>query len=115
MRRNIVATDKFSEMMDDLRRGNRQLADRIDQEIIDLSNDPYHNTKVYHDPKAPLRLARIGRTRLFYQYCRDCRLRGVDDKVGCLDCNDTADETIKLFDFDDRDKGYRKMRRKTRG
>lgn len=108
--RDIRALDKFHRKMDKFRRRNQQDARRLDQLVESLALDPYHNTKVSHDPEAPLRIARSGDRRLFYQYCRDCRLRGVEDKIGCVDCAETDDETIKLFDFDHRDTAYDKKR-----
>lgn len=108
-----MATEAFHQKMARFKRRNGEEAERIDKRILDLRIDPYHNTIVLHDPAKPFRRVRVGDRRLFYQYCKDCRLRGVEEKTGCDDCEDTDDETIKLFDFDDRDNVYDKKRRKS--
>ena len=45
---------------------------------------------------------------IIYLYCRVCRRRSDDEIVGCSDCADCSDETLKFIDLGPHDKAYRK-------
>lgn len=45
---------------------------------------------------------------IVYLYCHICRRKGDDEIVGCMDCPECADETVKFIDMGPHDKVYEK-------
>lgn len=54
---------------------------------------------------------RVGDYRVILRICKDCRERGFDGWISCMDCNTMDDETIKLFIADKRPKIYDRLDR----
>ena len=49
---------------------------------------------------------RFGKQRIIYQICEDCRRRGVEELIGCDDCETRKVNTDIFFTFGPRDTVY---------
>jgi mRNA-degrading endonuclease YafQ of YafQ-DinJ toxin-antitoxin module len=43
---------------------------------------------------------------ILFLYCRTCRRKGDDEVVGCSDCHDRSDETIRFIELGPHDSAY---------
>jgi len=93
-----------------LRRRDRARWTRIRKRLDDLEKDPRHGAIDLKDPSFHgLKRVRAGKDRISYQICEEC---GIDLKIhelrNCIDCENMSQNTIKIFDIDDRDSIYSK-------
>ncbi|MCF2138287.1 MAG: type II toxin-antitoxin system RelE/ParE family toxin [Candidatus Thorarchaeota archaeon] len=88
-------TDQFLKARKKLK--DKKVRNRIDTGIHDILSDPYHNSKVLVG--LGYRSRRFGKYRILYQICEDCRLRGVEDMIGCANCDQTPDNTVVFLAF----------------
>lgn len=84
----------------------RSEKERIDKGIKNLSEHPGHNTKFLKGEFRGKRVCRIGKIRIIFAICEECRKEGHITLNGCVDCNEMQDKTIKLFDIDNRGNVY---------
>jgi len=91
----LLQTPEFGKQYKKLDGSFKKQAKKLIQEII---QDPLRKSSVMEADYKGLRKRRKGsRIRVLYGYCKDCRERGASNYVGCGDCSDVDDDTIKFF------------------
>jgi len=92
----LKATSKFQDLIN---RFDNSTHREIDSSIMKLANDPYSNTKPLKGRYYGRRSLRIGKIRVIFAICEECRKLGAllrkDSK--CVDCDEESDKTVKLF------------------
>lgn len=104
---NYFYIDSFKKNLNKLTKRNSKLNKQVTDKIEDLSLDPYHNTIVLKDPKfLGKRRIWIGKYRMGFKICEECRQNGHDEAENCKECNIRDDHSLVFFFLDKRSHAY---------
>ena len=106
---SIFQKEDFKENLEWIReKVDPTLASRIEKTIISkLKVEPYRTTgRIRTESKKPLRYIKIGKRRLFFIICEECRHENYSGRWNCPNCNTTSSNSIILFDIEKRESAY---------
>ena len=69
----------------------------IDRSLPRLLDDPFHNTKTLNFPFTGKRSFRIGKCRIIFAVCGECRSHHWQEHNQCSECLSRPDRSIVLF------------------
>jgi mRNA-degrading endonuclease RelE of RelBE toxin-antitoxin system len=98
------ATDYFQKDFASL--AQLDIKKRISDAVVELTKNPYHNTKGLTGDLAGQRSYRKGDIRILFAICEECRKLNHQNKNACIDCDEIKDKAIKLFTVDYRGRVY---------
>ena len=78
----------------------------VDRSLVRLAENPFHNSKTLSHPFLGKRSFRIGKHRLIFAVCEECRGRGWPDHNQCAGCRGRPDRSIILFTIGPRKNVY---------
>lgn len=102
---NVLFSDSFQGSLKKfatIKQSIKKKVDMIIKEPIALGEPLKGNLRGFYS--CPVRKNFI----IIFLYCDSCRKKGDDTVVGCNDCKDYADKTIKFVDFGPHDHTYGK-------
>ena len=102
MKYELRATEVFEDKYNSLRNEK----DRINKLIVELEKNPYHNTKRLTGILVGKRSRRIGKIRIIFMICEECRKLNHQEKNGGDDCSNCKDKTVRLYDVGKREDIY---------
>jgi mRNA-degrading endonuclease RelE of RelBE toxin-antitoxin system len=82
------------------------LKERIEQAIQEMMIEPYKDSELLHDEYSGKRRTYVGKHRILYAVCEECRKLGHEKHNRCQDCSSLAGNTIVYFDVNLRKVAY---------
>ncbi len=99
---NETYSDRFARSLKKFSSIKKRIFNKIDK----ILQDPLMGEPLKYDLRGLYSVPVRKNFLIVYSYCRVCRKKGDDKILGCHDCSDMVDETVRFFDVGPHDRAY---------